>query len=75
MTTRALHFTLDDDLPGFTLAHDTGRVGLTLGKHDHSTTLHMSPHAARALANALYEAAERAERVIPKTGLGESATT
>ena len=69
---RAYHFTLDDVFPGFTMAHDTGRIGLTVGPHDHSTTLHMSPTAARAMANALYQAADHAEATLP-TGLGESA--
>ncbi len=58
---------------GFAMGHPSGLVTLCIGSTaDHTMTFRMKAAEARAIANALYEAADGAENVLA-TGLGESA--
>lgn len=61
---------------GFTMGHPSGNVTLSMtitnGLHRMDATVRINPDRARAIANALYEAADYAENVIAETGLGES---
>ena len=59
---------------GFAMAHETGRVSLVVGAHEHRTTIYMTPDEAHAMATALEAAASHVENILP-TGLGESAVT
>lgn len=68
------HSFADDKVAGFSFALASGRVCLSIGQHEHETTVWLTPEGARALANTLYVSAEFAENALP-TGLGESAVT
>lgn len=75
MAARAFSFICLDDR-AFAQGHANtlgGSVTLAVGiTGQHQTTISLSPAEARAMANALYEAADFAEQALP-TGLGESA--
>jgi len=59
---------------GYAMGHSTGGVTLTLeigaGGDKLDVTIRTTPYGARAIANALYEAADYAERT-QETGPGE----
>lgn len=65
MATQRFDFRLSVDASCFTIA-TCDRVGLSLTwSGGPSVSATMTPDEARAMANALYEAAEASERVLP----------
>ncbi len=66
MTAPLFRFAVADGIRGFASPTIADRVGLNFGgSHTLNVNLTMSAEEARGLANALYEAADASEKVLP----------